>query len=178
MATSLTTLTPELKDDLRRRFSSTDDLRWVEELAARRGWEEANRSYLESMRERGFQEMSAVMEAAGVGGAVSREDAFQLVEAVLAVYLPEARATRTVDDAGDPVLAIEVQECPTFARIEQSGWHGVTACGSWHRRQGWYQALGMSVVDTVVGEKKWGDVACATLVKIPEAASEQDRVRR
>ena len=171
MMTSPIKLTPKAGEARRRRFSSTDGLRWVEELAARRGWEEANRSYLESMRERGFQEMSAQMEAAGVGGTVSREDAFQLLEAVLAVYLPEARAARTTDDAGDPVLTIEVQECPTFARIEQSGWHGVTACGSWHRRQGWYRALGVSVVDTVVGEKKWGDVACATLVKIPEAAS-------
>ena len=165
-------LTPEVKAVLRRRFRGMEETRWVAELAAQRGWKEANRRYLESMREQGVQEMAALMEDLGVSGTVSTEEALELLEAALAVYLPEAEARRTTDDAGQLALLIAVRDCPTYARIERSGWHGVTACGSWHRRQGWYQALGVDALDTVVGEKKWGDIACAALVRLTATSPE------
>ena len=170
-------LTPEVKAVLRRRFRGMEETRWVAELAAQRGWKEANRRYLESMREQGVQEMAALMEDLGVSGTVSTEEALELLEAVLAVYLPEAEARRTTDDEGQLALLIAVRDCPTYARIERSGWHGVTACGSWHRRQGWYQALGVDALDTVVGEKKWGDIACAALVQIAGIASSDEQRR-
>lgn len=172
MTATVGTLTVDERDALRERFSPSNDLRWVERIAAERGWEQANRSYLESMRQQGFEEMSALMKEAGAQSPLSPEEALQLVELALEVYQPAAKALRTVDEAGDAVLSIEVRECPVFARIEQAGWHGVTACGSCHRRQGWYQALGVQALDSVVGEKKWGDPACATLVKILAALSE------
>ncbi len=159
-------ITPEVKAALRRRFRGMEETRWVTELAAQRGWKEANRCYLESMREQGVQEMAALMEDLGVSGIVSTEEALELLETALAVYLPEAEVRRTTDDEGQPELQIVVRDCPTYACIEQSGWRGVTACGSWHRRQGWYQALGVDALDTVVGEKKWGDIACASLVRL------------
>ena len=159
-------ITPEAKAALRHRFRGMEETRWVTELAAQRGWREANRCYLESMREQGVQEMAALMEDLGVSGTVSTEEALELLEAALAIYLPEAKMRRTTDDEGHLAFMIAVRDCPTYARIEQSGWHGVTACGSWHRRQGWYQALGVDALDTVVGEKKWGDIACAALVRL------------
>ena len=167
MMTEVKRLTPEAKEALRRRFLETEETRWVTDLAARRGWREANRRYLESMREQGVREMAALMEELSVSGIVSSKDALELMETAFSIYLPEAEIERTTDDLGQPALAIRVENCPTYTRIERSDWHGVTACGSWHRRQGWYQALDINAADSVVGEKKWGDVACAALVSVP-----------
>ena len=168
---TLANLTPEARAVLYHRFPAPAT-QWVIELARERGWEEANRRYLEAMRARGFEEMSALMEDLGVGPPISHEDVLELLEAALAIYLPEARVERIADTGGHPALEIQVKECPTYARIEQAGWHGVTACGSWHRRQGWYQALGARAQDTVIAEKKWGDAACAALVELAAAGAE------
>ena len=96
---------------------------------------------------------------------VSISEALDLLEAAFAIYLPEAVVRRTVGDDGQVDLQILVRECPTYAAIERSRWHGVTACGSWHRRRGWYGALGIDASDEVESEKKWGDVACAARVR-------------
>ena len=172
MVTAVGKLTPEVRAALRRRFPA-GSTQWVAELAAKRGWKEANRRYLESLRAQGLVEMSALMEDLGVTQGLSREDALELLESALAIYLPEARVERTTDDFGRPALRIEVRECPTYARFEEADWHGVTACGSWHRRQGWYEALGIKPSDTIVSEKKWGDVACAALVALPAPPSRE-----
>jgi hypothetical protein len=50
--------------------------------------------------------------------------------------------------------------------MQASGWHSVTACPSTHRRRGWFDALGVDATDTIVGEQKWGDAACATEIEI------------
>ena len=162
---ALAKLTPEARAVLYHRYPAPAT-EWVSELARERGWEEANRRYLDSMRARGFEEMSTLMEDLGVGPPISDEDALELLEAALAIYLPEARAERIADEEGHLILEIYVTECPTYCQIEESEWHGVTACGSWHRRQGWYQALGLNARDTVTAEKKWGDPACAALVQL------------
>ena len=175
MMTAVKKLTPEARAALRRHVPQAEGTRWVTDLAAKRGWEEANRSYLESTRAQGVEEMSALMEDLGISAVASREEALELLETALAVYLPEAQVERMTDDRGEPALRIGVRECPTYAASEASGWHGVTACSFWHRRQGWYQALGIDVMDTVVGEKKWGDVACAALVQLPAAAPGRER---
>ena len=57
--------------------------------------------------------MSALMEDLGVGPPISYEDALELLEAALAIYLPEARAERIADEEGHLVLEIYVTECPT-----------------------------------------------------------------
>ncbi len=114
-------ITPEAKAALRHRFRGMEETRWVTELAAQRGWREANRCYLESMREQGVQEMAALMEDLGVSGTVSTEEALELLEAALAIYRPEAEMRRTTDDEGQLAFMIAVRDCPTYARIEQSG---------------------------------------------------------
>lgn len=166
-------LTQEVKAGLRQRFTEEEDTCWVEELASRCGWEEANRRYLESARAQGIREMAALMRDLGIGGPASADEALDLVEAAVAIYLPEAVVRRTVADDGQVDLQIIVKECPAYACIERSDWRGVTACSSWHRRQGWYQAMDIDAFDTVEGEKKWGDVACVARVRPTLAAARE-----
>ena len=170
--TAVMKLTPEAKTALRRCLPGMEGTQWVSELASTHGWQEANRRYLASMREQGIREMLGLMEDLGISEVVSEEDALELLETAVTVYLPEADVRRTAGDGGMLALQITVKDCPTYARIEQAGWHGVTACGSWHRRQGWYQALGVNAVDSVVGEKKWGDIACMALVQLATPADQ------
>ena len=54
------------------------------------------------------------MEDLGVSGTVSTEEALALLEAALAVYLPEAEMRRTIDAEGQLALLIAVRDCPTY----------------------------------------------------------------
>jgi|FLYL01.1.fsa_nt_gi hypothetical protein len=169
MVALLTRITDEERNDLRQRFAGRDDRAWVSDLARREGWAEANRRYLEAVRERGEEEMASLMVAAGAMGPPAPDAALDLIALAHEVFVPEARVERETDEGGAPVLVVTLAECPTYAYLERTGWHGVTACSSWHRRQGWYDALGIEVEDSVVAEKKWGDVACVARIKLTAA---------
>lgn len=161
-------LQPEIEQALRRRFPRGRLEQWATNLAAKRGWKEANRRFLEATRKRGVEEMTALLAAMDISEASSTKQAFDLIRLAHAVFLPEAQVDWTRGHRAQPVLRIRVRDCPTFACLEQSGWHGVTACSAWHRRSGWYQALGLRARDTVLAEKKWGDQACLALVEATE----------
>ncbi|OFW48852.1 MAG: hypothetical protein A2146_08015 [Actinobacteria bacterium RBG_16_67_10] len=154
------------KEVLRSRFAAVNDTRWVLSLAAREGWEQANRAYLGAMRQRGAEEMAALMEGAGIGRPVSLDEACQLLEMALSFWASGTTVKRPTHRKGEAVLEIRVVNCPIYAQIEKTGWHGVTACGNWHRRRGWYQALGVVAEDTLLREKKWGYGACVARVKL------------
>ena len=162
-------LVQETKDVLRDKFTAVNDTRWVLSLAATEGWERANRSYLEAMRQRGGEEMAALMEAAGIGGPVPLDEAVELVEEALSLWAAGTKVKRLQHHKkGEAVLEIRVVNCPVYARLVKTGWHGVTACGNWHRRQGWYDALGVVAEDTLLREKKWGYGACVARVRLHE----------
>ena len=73
-------LTQEVKAGLRQRFTEERNTHWVEDIASRCGWEEANRRYLESARAQGIREMAALMRDLGIGGPVSADEALDLLE--------------------------------------------------------------------------------------------------
>jgi len=160
-------LPQETEDALRSKFGTTANSRWVLRVAAREGWREANRAYLAAMRERGAEEMAALMEAAGIGGPVSLDDACLLLETALSLWASGTTVKRhTPHRTGGTVLEIRVVNCPVYAELQRTGWHGVTACGNWHRRRGWYDALGIIAEDTLLREKKWGYGACVARVRL------------
>lgn len=156
----------EKKGSLRAEFSAVDDTDWVLRLAREKGWERANRSYLEAMRRRGAEEMASLMDAAGVGNRPSLDEAVQLLEMALSLWAPRVNIKRLHAAEGEAHLQVRVIDCPTYQQIESSCWRGVTACSSWHHRQGWYDALGIAAEDTLVREMKWGYGACVVRVKL------------
>ena len=166
---ALRPLSAETEATLRGRFHSSEDEGSVLRMAARQGWLEANRAYLAAMRGRGTDEMTALMEAAGVASPAALDDAVQLLETALSLWSSGTMVKRLACRKGSVVLEIRVVDCPIYARLQQSGWHGVTACGNWHRRRGWYDALGLMAEDTLLREKKWGYGACVARVHLLEA---------
>ncbi len=152
--------------DLRRRFPYHQDERWVTEQAREAGsWVDANRGFLAWHRERGTAEMTALMETLGLSQAAAVEQAVDLVALAYDVFMPPEEYRGTIVRLDDTHLRIVVGVCPMYGKIERAEWHGVTACGSWHHRRGWYDAMGVDPADSLVAEQKWGDAACIAEVE-------------
>ncbi len=163
---SVVQLSREATDSLRGEFSAVEDTDWVLRLARQKGWQQANRSYLEATRTRGAEEMAALMAAAGVGRRPSLDEARQLLLLALSLWAPRINIKQLPADEGEAHFEVRVIGCPTFQRIEAACWRGVTACSGWHHRQGWYDALGIAAEDTLLREMKWGYGACVVRVKL------------
>ena len=167
--TAIAVLSEETKKALRDKFAAANDTRWVVHLATEEGWKQANRRYLEAMRQRGAEEMVALMEAEGIERPASLDEAIELLEVALGLWAAGTTVKRMQHHRkGEAVLEIRVPNCPIHAQLEKTGWQGVTACGNWHRRSGWYQSLRLLAEDTLLREKKWGYGACVARVKLHE----------
>jgi hypothetical protein len=164
-------LLTETKEKLRRAFPIEQDDQWVLDLAQAHGWEEANRKYLAWHRDRGAQEMGSLMGAMAIARPPSPRIAAELVALAYEVFmLPEGFAG-SIDRLSDDCIRISVERCPVFERIEQRHWKGITACSSFHHRQGWYDAIGLDAEDTIVAEEKWGDAGCVSEITFLPPAS-------
>ncbi len=152
--------------DLRVRFPYYQDERWVTDKARDSGnWADANRGFLAWHRERGAAEMTALMEALGLSRSAAAGQAASLVALAYDVFMPPDEYRGAIVRLDDTHLRIVVGVCPMYGKIERAEWHGVTACGSWHHRRGWYDAMGVDPVDSLVAEQKWGDAACIAEVE-------------
>lgn len=153
-------LLPETAERLRRAFPTEQDEAWVLQLAHEHGWLDANRKYLEWHRERGRQEMAALMSALAIKGTPSPRIAAELVALGYEVFMLPEGFRGSIERLTDDSIRINVAVCPVFEKLEQTHWQGVTACSSWHHRQGWYDAMGIAATDSQLEEEKWGDAAC------------------
>ncbi|MFQ5380879.1 MAG: hypothetical protein ACE5EF_04550 [Dehalococcoidia bacterium] len=161
-------LLPETAARLRKQFPVGEDERWVLEEAEKKGWEEANRSFLRWHRERGRAEMTALLEALAIKTPPSLRTATELVALGYETFMLPEGFQGDIDRLTEDSIRISVSVCPVYHKFEQDHWQGVTACGSWHHRQGWYDAMGLTVADDVLSEEKWGDVACVCEVRFAD----------
>jgi hypothetical protein len=134
--------------------------------AAKGGWADVNRRHLSDARASGRQAMTELMREAGVEKVGSTSEAADLIALAVQVFAPEGGYSGILKRPAPNVVVMRNEECPMFAALEERGWHGVTACSSWHQRRGWYDALGAIVEDSVLREKKWGDRACVAEVRV------------
>lgn len=152
-------------DELRQRYPYDQDESWVRLVAARDGWTEANRQFLRWHHDRGAAEMGALMEAAGVDQVETPRAAADLLRLAYEVYMPPERFRATMVTLDEDRVRVVVGRCPMFDKIDDAGGAGVTACGSWHHRRGWFDGMGVAVEDNVHAEQTWGEPACVTEVK-------------
>jgi hypothetical protein len=165
-------LSPAERDALRREFSEVEPTAWVSDLARRRRWEDANIAFLRHERERGAHEMTDLMHALDAHRPISPVAAADLVAAAVELYAGAGDSDCSVERLDAECLRIAVGNCPVYRRLEQNHWRGVTACGSWHRRRGWYDAMGIYASDSILGESKWGDQACEALIDFSDSTVE------
>jgi hypothetical protein len=166
MVTASLSLTAEQVETLRERHPYSADLSWLPETVRADGWLTANVQFLELERSRSADAMRDLMRAVGIERVASVEQAADLIELALTVFAPPSGFEGTVEREAPGTLRIENAECPVYRSFEDASWHTVTACPSWHRRRGWIEALGVRASDSVVGEKKWGDAACCSIIDV------------
>lgn len=154
---------------LRERFPYMPSRAWVGELARKRGWQEANTTYLNGERKRAAAAMRHLMQELGVSRVSSPEEAIDLLTIAFQVFAPDQGLLLSLERDGNQ-LTVESVNCPVFKALEDAGWHTVTACPSWHKRRGWLDALGVGANDTVLREMKWGDPACRCVIEIRSVA--------
>lgn len=159
------------RDSLLGEFQRVEPLAWVIDIAHRQDWRHANEAYLAHELHRGREEMRHLMAALGVRPPLTAEQAADLVEAALRLYVGTAASPEAVRRTAPASIRVRVCDCPTYRRLEATHWLGVTACGAWHRRRGWYEALGVFPSDSVVAESKWGDEACEAVIEFVAASA-------
>ncbi len=86
--------------------------------------------------------------------------------AAIDVYL-HTEQTTALARLEDDTIRVDVSRCPIFDRIMDVGWYGLTACGCFARRKGWYEALGVRPDEELVMTRKWGDPVCELRIRLP-----------
>lgn len=148
--------------DLRRSYPYEQDEHWVLAVAQQLGWVEANREFLANHRARGVEEMRALMALLGLDSVTTRQQAAGLLRLAYNVFMPPETFRGAVLPLPDGRVRVVVGLCPMFEKIGRQGARGVTACGSWHHRRGWFDAMGVDADDSVQAEQNWGEPACVT----------------
>ncbi len=165
MSTTTLTLTAEQFGSLRMRHPYPPNTEEVIKAAREHGWLEANTHYLEGERLRGAAAMRDLLRELGIDRVRSVAEAVDLIAFAWEVFSPGESAS-TLRREAEGTLRITTAPCPVYKAFEGQHWLGVTACASWHRRRGWFDALGVSATDSVEAEMKWGDPACVTLIEV------------
>jgi hypothetical protein len=165
MSLAVDSLSVSERDSLRREFQTLEPTGWVVEVAHQKSWREANEAFLQTERACGRTEMTHLMKSLGFTAPVSAADGAGLVAAALELFLGQSASKGDVELADDFTVKLRVCDCPSYRRNEANNWRGVTACSSWHRRHGWYDALGIYPQDSVIAESKWGDDACEAVIE-------------
>ena len=171
METLVDSLTETQRESLRREFGSIEPTGWVIEIAHEKDWSAANTAFLLHERDRGRAEMGHLMAALGVAPPLSPAQAADLVTAALVLFIGPEQTSDTIQRLGPTAVRVRVCDCPTYRRLQATKWLGITACGTWHRRRGWYDALALYPADSVIAESKWGDEACEALIEFAQGAA-------
>jgi hypothetical protein len=153
----------EERDALRHQGRIADDTDWPYEAARERGWRLANEEYQHAQRDYGRREMQSLMAALHLHPPIDSAVARDLVVAAAELFLCTGER-RMVSRIKNGDLRLYGTKCPLYEHFLDPRWHGLTACGCYARRRGWYEALGPGVAEDVVMNKKWGDPVCQLAV--------------
>lgn len=163
MAHLIDTLASETVDGLRRSSSIAEEMERPAILARHHGWEVANEAYQASMRDAGFVEMTSLLDALGLHAPLGDGDLRGVVEAAVDIFFHTdgIEAEQHLEERG---IRVDVTRCPLYTRFADPAWHGLTACGCFARRRGWYDALGIPPDEEVVLNRKWDDPVCEIVI--------------
>ncbi len=166
MSKLLDSLSQETRQELRGLCQAAEDIDWPWKLALGRGWRVANPEYQRVQRELGLQEMTALLAALALAPPVSPAAAKNLVIAATQLFMVTDEF-RVVSRTKKGELRLFGTRCPLYERFLDERWQGLTACGCFARRRGWYAALGGGITEELIMNRKWGDPACQVIVRIP-----------
>src|SRR5581483_3595177 len=114
----------------------------------------------------GMAEMSALLDALGKTPPLGVDEMRDVLLTAVELYFKGEGIVAEVA-AEDDRIVLSVSRCPIFDRFQDESWHGITACGCFSRRRGWYDALGVASGDELVLNRKWDDPICQTVIHLP-----------
>lgn len=164
MSALLDTLSATDLQALRATTREAEDIQWPVTIARVEGWVAANAEYHRRQRNLGRAEMEALMAAAHVDPGVDADTARELIITATELYL-HTEGVEVASSIEDGELHLYATRCPVYERFLDISWGGLTACGCFARRQGWFEALKVDLEEEVVMNRKWGDLACAFVIR-------------
>ncbi|TAK76263.1 MAG: hypothetical protein EPO16_07425 [Dehalococcoidia bacterium] len=170
------TLAPGQVQELRARHPVTPDQSWVPDVVRTHGWAAANVRYLEGERQRSFSAMKDLLSVLGVDKPRDPDEAIEILALAFEVFAPETGFAGLLRRDPGHKLYVKNRQCPTNALMESQRCFGVTACASWHRRRGWFDALQVDATDSIYSEQRWGSPACSAVLCV-YAVLPQDATR-
>jgi hypothetical protein len=169
MVGTLETLSPSDRERLYRIAESAEDIQWPACFAGESGWRAANQAYQEHQRRLGAAEMRELLEAACLKPPLSRSQQRDLLLFAIDLFLHTGRIQAEIRRQEDRI-EVDVARCPLMDRFMDPRWFGLTACGCFARRKGWYDALGAPVEEELVMCRKWGDPVCEFVLQVQTPA--------
>lgn len=158
----LDNLSTEARQELRRMGSVADDIDWPYEVARIQGWRTANLEYHDTQRQLGRREMLSLMAALDLHPPI--DEVPKLVSAATEIFL-HTDDRRVVTRIKDGELRLYATRCHLYEHFLDPRWHGLTACGCFARRRGWYDAMGRAIEEELLMNRKWGDPVCQIAIR-------------
>jgi len=163
MTAMLDTLSATDQSRLRDLTRLAEDIDWPSDVARAKGWRVANEEYHHRQRDLGRCEMQALMTMLDLAPGMQPARAKDVVMAAAEVYL-QTDMMRVVSRVKNGELRLYSTRCPLYERFLDRGWGGLTACGCFARRQGWFDALDTDLEEDLLMNRKWGDPVCQVAV--------------
>lgn len=165
MTSALEALAPPERQRLSRLAEKAEEIEWPACMAEESGWRAANEAYQAYQRRLGAAEMRALLKALGLRPPLSQEQQREVLLAAVEIFLHTGRIeAQTRRQAG--TIEVDVVRCPLMERFMDPRWFGLTACGCFARRKGWYEALEAPVAEDLVMCRKWGDPVCEFVLEV------------
>ncbi len=152
-----------------------EDIQWPACLADASGWRDANEAYQAHQRGLGASEMRALLDSLHLSPPLDEDRRRDLLLAAIDLFLQTGR-TETKTRRSEDRIEVDVARCPLMDRFMDPRWYGLTACGCFARRKGWYDTLGAPVDDELVMCRKWGDPICEFVLEVESPAEERESV--
>ncbi len=165
MTTLLERLPANTKDALRRHAAAAETMVLPHDDHRPAGAYAANMAYHARQRALGAAEMQALLDAAGLRTPLTVDEMQAVLLSAIDLFLrtDDIDAEATVQEG---TVAVTVTRCPIFDHFMDADWHGITACGCFSRRQGWYDALRAPVSEQLLLNRKWDDPVCRTELRL------------
>jgi hypothetical protein len=142
-----------------------EDIQWPACFADESGWAAANDAYQAHQRRLGASEMQALLDALDLHPPFSDAQRRDLLLAAIDLFLHTGRIQAETRRSGSRI-EVNVARCPLMDRFMDPRWYGLTACGCFARRRGWYDTLGAPVEEDLVMCRKWGDPVCEFVLQV------------
>ncbi len=140
-----------------------ENVDWPGHIVRKHGWSVANKAYLAAQEKLGREEMEALLSALRMSQPVDGELLRQLLLTAVDVFLHTDRISAEGYVVGGDI-SVKVSRCPIYDKFVTPHWFGLTVCGCFSRRKGWYDALGVNVHEDLVMNRKWGDPICELVI--------------